>query len=480
MINLKRDTGDNSTERQQASILTFACKLGGTTKNIRPDEKIRSFHRVFLCKKTGKGAHNMMNIIEELEWRGAINQQTDEEGLRKETAAKELGVYCGIDPTGDSMHIGHLIPFMVLKRFQLAGHKPVILIGGATGSIGDPSGKSEERVLQTEEQVAKNIEKLTAQVQKLFDAGKDEKSIRLVNNLEWTGEMTLLDFLRNVGKSFNVNTMLAKDIVASRLETGISFTEFTYQIMQAMDYLHLYRNEDVQLQVGGADQWGNITAGLEFIRKQEGHDAKAFGLTIPLLLKADGTKFGKTAGGSIWLDPEKTTPYEFYQFWLNQDDRDVVKYLKYFTFLSQEQIDALEEKVETEPHKREAQKTLAREMTLFVHGASALADAEKISAALFSGEVKELTASQIEEGFKNMPTFEAPKEERNIVEWLVDVVGIEPSRRQAREDINNGAISINGEKVTDVDALITPENSFEGRFILVRKGKKKYFLVKLV
>lgn len=421
-----------------------------------------------------------MNIIDELEWRGAINQQTDEVGLRKLVSEKEIGVYCGIDPTGDSMHIGHLIPFMVLRRFQLAGHKPVILVGGATGSIGDPSGKSEERVLQSAEQVEKNIQKLTAQVQKLFDAGKDEKSIRLVNNLEWTGELTLLDFLRNVGKSFNVNTMLAKDIVASRLETGISFTEFTYQILQSIDFLHLFRNEDVQLQVGGADQWGNITAGLEFIRKQESAEAKAFGLTIPLLLKADGTKFGKTAGGAIWLDAEKTTPYEFYQFWLNQDDRDVVRYLKYFTFLSQEEIDTLAKQVDAEPHKRAAQKTLAREMTLFVHGEEALADAEKITAALFSGEVKDLTAKQIEEGFKNMPTFEAPKEERNIVEWLVDVVGIEPSRRQAREDINNGAISINGEKETDVDAVIKPENSFEERFILVRKGKKKYFLVKLV
>ena len=421
-----------------------------------------------------------MNIIDELEWRGAINQQTDEAGLRELISEKEIGVYCGIDPTGDSMHIGHLIPFMVLKRFQLAGHKPVILVGGATGSIGDPSGKSEERVLQSAEQVEENIQKLTAQVQKLFDAGKDEKSIRLVNNLEWTGELTLLDFLRNVGKSFNVNTMLSKDIVASRLETGISFTEFTYQILQSIDFLHLYRNEDVQLQVGGADQWGNITAGLEFIRKQESAEAKAFGLTIPLLLKADGTKFGKTAGGAIWLDAEKTTPYEFYQFWLNQDDRDVVRYLKYFTFLSQDDINALAEQVEAEPHKRAAQKTLAREMTLFVHGEEALADAEKITAALFSGEVKDLTAKQIEEGFKNMPTFEAPKEKRNIVEWLVDVVGIEPSRRQAREDIKNGAISINGEKETDVEATIKPENSFEERFILVRKGKKKYFLVKLV
>ena len=421
-----------------------------------------------------------MNIIDELEWRDAINQQTDEAGLKKLIDQKKVGLYCGVDPTGDSMHIGHLIPFMILKRFQLAGHRPVIVIGGATGSIGDPSGKSEERVLQTSEQVQHNVDKLTRQMEKLFDAGKNEKSIRMVNNLDWTKEISLLDFLRNIGKSFNVNTMLSKDIVASRLETGISFTEFTYQILQSIDFLHLYRHEDVQLQIGGADQWGNITAGLEYIRKQEGSEAEAYGLTIPLMLKADGTKFGKTAGGAIWLDPEKTTPYEFYQFWLNQDDRDVVKYLKYFTFLTKEKIEVLGEKIATEPHKREAQKTLASEMTLFVHGEQALKDAEKITAALFSGDVKSLTADQIEEGFKNMPTFESSKEERNIVEWLVDVVGIEPSRRQAREDIKNGALSMNGEKITDVEAIVTPENSFDERFILIRKGKKKYFLIKLV
>ncbi|MFZ1393392.1 MAG: tyrosine--tRNA ligase, partial [Trichococcus flocculiformis] len=276
-----------------------------------------------------------MNIIDELEWRGAINQQTDAEGLRKLTEDEQIGLYCGVDPTGDSLHIGHLIPFIVLKRFQLAGHRPVILIGGATGSIGDPSGKSEERVLQSMDQVVENANALTAQMKKLFlsDSSAD---IRLVNNYDWTKDLTLLDFLRDFGKNFNINTMLAKDIVASRLDTGISFTEFTYQILQSMDFLHLFQNEGVNLQIGGQDQWGNITAGLDLIRKKEGTEAKAFGLTIPLMLKADGTKFGKTAGGAVWLDPKKTTPYEFYQFWVNQDDRDVIKYLKYFTFLSKE------------------------------------------------------------------------------------------------------------------------------------------------
>lgn len=419
----------------------------------------------------------MMNIIDELEWRGAINQQTDAEGLRKLTSEKSISLYCGVDPTGDSMHIGHLIPFMMLKRFQLAGHRPVILIGGATGTIGDPSGRTSERTLQTMDQVQKNVDALTAQMKKLF-LNEGDTGLRMVNNYDWTHNLTILDFLRDYGKNFSVNTMLAKDIVASRLDSGISFTEFSYQILQSMDFHHLFKNEDVQLQIGGADQWGNITSGLDLIRKKEGPEAKAFGLTIPLMLKADGTKFGKTAGGAIWLDPNKTTPFEFYQFWANTDDRDVIRYLKFFTFLTKEQIDALEEKVQTEPHKREAQRVLAEEMTKFVHSEEALEQAKKISAALFSGDIKALTADEIEQGFKDMPTFHASKETKNIIDWLVDL-GIEPSKRQAREDITNGAITLNGEKVTDTDMEVTTENSFDGRFMIVRKGKKSYSLVKL-
>ncbi|PES64086.1 tyrosine--tRNA ligase [Bacillus cereus] len=418
-----------------------------------------------------------MNIIDELEWRGAINQQTDEEGLRELVEEKKISLYCGVDPTGDSMHIGHLIPFMMMKRFQLAGHHPVILIGGATGTIGDPSGRQSERQLQTLEVVQHNVDALTAQMKKLFDFGGNSE-VKMVNNYDWTHKINIIEFLRDYGKNFSINSMLAKDIVASRLDTGISFTEFTYQILQAMDFHHLYTKEDVQLQIGGSDQWGNITSGLDLIRKLEGHEAKVFGLTIPLLLKSDGTKFGKSAGGAVWLDPEKTTPFEFYQFWVNTDDRDVIKYLKYFTFLQKERIDELAAKVETEPHKREAQKVLAEEMTKFVHGEEAFLQAVKITAALFSGDIKSLTADEIEQGFKEMPTFESSKEQKNIVEWLVDL-GIEPSRRQAREDINNGAISMNGEKVTDVATDVTVENSFDGRFIIIRKGKKNYSLVKL-
>lgn len=420
-----------------------------------------------------------MNIIDDLMWRGAINQMTDEEGLRQLTQEKSVSLYCGVDPTGDSMHIGHLIPFMILRRFQLAGHRPVIVIGGATGSIGDPSGRTSERVLQTKEQVQHNVEKLTAQMKRLFlTSQEDQEAVRLVNNYDWTKELSLLDFLRDYGKHFNLNTMLAKDVVASRLEVGISFTEFSYQILQSIDYLQLFRKEDVQVQIGGADQWGNITAGLELIRKVEGAESRAYGLTIPLMLKSDGTKFGKSAGGAVWLDPEKTTPYEFYQFWLNQDDRDVIKYIKYFTFLEKEEIEALETAVQEEPHKRQAQKRLAEEVTRFVHGEAALQDALKITNALFTGDVQQLNADEIEQGFKNMPTFESEKVEQNLATWLVDL-GIEPSRRQSREDIQNGAISINGEKITDLEHVWTPDQSFEGRFVLVRRGKKKYFLVKL-
>ncbi|MCR8659847.1 tyrosine--tRNA ligase [Paenibacillus endoradicis] len=418
-----------------------------------------------------------MNIIDELEWREAINQQTDAEGLRELTTTKAVSLYCGVDPTGDSMHIGHLIPFMMLKRFQLAGHRPVILIGGATGTIGDPSGRQSERSLQTLEEVQANVEALTAQLKRLFITDGDNQ-VRMVNNYDWTHKINVIDFLRDYGKNFSINTMLAKDVVSSRLDSGISFTEFAYQILQSLDYLHLYQNEDVQLQIGGSDQWGNITSGLDLIRKKEGSEAKAFGLTIPLMLKADGTKFGKTAGGAIWLDPNKTTPFEFYQFWANTDDRDVVKYLKYFTFLDKETVESLAEKVQTEPHKREAQKALAEEMTKFVHGEEMLEQAKRITAALFSGDIRSLTADEIEQGFKEMPTFTVDKESKNIIDWLIDI-GIEPSKRQAREDITKGAISMNGEKVADIEFTVTADHAIGGRFIIIRKGKKNYSLVKL-
>lgn len=416
-----------------------------------------------------------MDILEDLKWRGAINQETDEEGLRELLNEKKISLYCGTDPTGDSLHIGHLIPFIMLKRFEMAGHHPYILVGGGTGSIGDPSGRKTERQLQTKEQVEHNVQALTEQVTRLFGGSGH---VTFVNNFDWLSQFNLLDFLRDYGKEFNVNTMIRKDVVASRLENGISFTEFTYQILQSIDFLTLYRDHDVQLQIGGSDQWGNITAGIDLIHKKEGQDAKVFGLTIPLMLKADGTKFGKTAGGAVWLDPKKTSPYEFYQFWLNQDDRDVVKYLKYFTFLSHDEIDALAEKVKTQPEKREAQRALAREVTTFVHGENAMHEAEKISEILFSGDIKELTAEQVEQVFGKMPSVEVSREKQNLVIWLVDN-GIEPSRRQAREDVKNGAIRVNGERIQDLDYELDPTAAFDGKYVVIRRGKKKYFLAKV-
>ena len=416
-----------------------------------------------------------MDILEDLKWRGAINQETDEEGLRELLNEKKISLYCGTDPTGDSLHIGHLIPFIMLKRFEMAGHHPYILVGGGTGSIGDPSGRKTERQLQTKEQVEHNVQALTEQVTRLFGGSGH---VTFVNNFDWLSQFNLLDFLRDYGKEFNVNTMIRKDVVASRLENGISFTEFTYQILQSIDFLTLYRDHDVQLQIGGSDQWGNITAGIDLIHKKEGQDAKVFGLTIPLMLKADGTKFGKTAGGAVWLDPKKTSPYEFYQFWLNQDDRDVVKYLKYFTFLSHDEIDALAEKVKTQPEKREAQRALAREVTTFVHGEEAMHEAEKISEILFSGDIKELTAEQVEQVFGKMPSVEVSREKQNLVIWLVDN-GIESSRRQAREDVKNGAIRVNGERIQDLDYELDPTAAFDGKYVVIRRGKKKYFLAKV-
>ncbi|MFD1418248.1 tyrosine--tRNA ligase [Companilactobacillus keshanensis] len=413
-----------------------------------------------------------MNIIDELSWRGLINQQSDEEGLRKLVDEKDISLYCGMDPTGDSMHIGHLLPFMTLKRFGDAGHHPYIVIGGATGSIGDPSGKKAERPMQTMDQVNHNVEALSNQAEKIF------KDFTMVNNYDWTEPIGILDFLRDYGKLFNVNTMLNKEIISSRLEAGISFTEFTYQILQSLDFLTLFRQHDIQLQVGGGDQWGNLTAGLDLIHKAEGQEAKVYALTIPLLLKADGTKFGKTAGGAVWLDAEKTSPYEFYQFWFNQDDKDVINLLKKFTFLTQDEIAALAEKVKTAPEERVAQRTLAEEVTKFVHGEEALKTAEKITDVLFSGEIQALTTDEVAQAFHGVPSEEISSDEINLVDLLI-AANVDKSKRQAREDIQNGAIRINGERLTDTTIMIDPKDSFDGKYIVIRRGKKKYFLAKI-
>lgn len=415
-----------------------------------------------------------MNIIDELQWRGAVNQQTDAEGLYKLTGETSVSLYCGIDPTGDSMHIGHLIPFMILKRFQMAGHHPYIVIGGGTGAIGDPSGRTTERVLQSAEQVAHNAACLTAQMEKLFGG---DGTFSIVNNYDWLSKITLLDFLRDYGKLFSVNSMLAKDVVASRLENGISFTEFSYQILQSIDFYQLYKKYGIRLQIGGADQWGNITNGVEMMRKKEGI-TDTYGLTIPLMLKADGTKFGKTAGGAVWLDPKKTSPYEFYQFWFNQDDRDVVRYLKYFTFLSHEEIDALDQETKERPEARNAQRRLAESITEFVHGKEGLEEAARVTKALFTGDIADLSGTEIEGAFRNTAGNKISGDAMNLTDVLM-AGGVEKSKRQAREDIANGAIRVNGIQVKDPEAPVSAHPNTDGKYVIVRKGKKNYFLIEI-
>ncbi|PGT91194.1 MULTISPECIES: tyrosine--tRNA ligase [Bacillaceae] len=418
----------------------------------------------------------MSDLLKDLQFRGLVNQVTDEEGLAKALEEGEISLYSGFDPTADSLHIGHLLPVLTLRRFQLHGHHPIALVGGATGLIGDPSGKKAERTLNTSDIVQNWSDRIKGQLSRFLDFELDKNPAVIVNNFDWIGSLDVISFLRDVGKNFGINYMLAKDSVQTRIESGISFTEFSYMILQSYDFLKLYQNNNCKLQIGGSDQWGNITAGLELIRKSE-EDSKAFGLTIPLVTKADGTKFGKTEGGAIWLDAEKTSPYEFYQFWINTDDRDVIKYIKYFTFLTQQEIEDLENEVANAPEKRAAQKALAEEVTKMVHGEDSLKQAIKISQALFSGEIKELTSQEILEGFKDVPSTEISSEEIGLIDLLIEAK-ISPSKRQAREDLSNGAIYINGERVQDLTKVISDEDKIDGKFTVIRRGKKKYFLIR--
>lgn len=422
-----------------------------------------------------------MHILDDLQGRGLINQVTDEDGLRKHLEEEQVTLYCGFDPTADSLHIGHLLPILMLKRFQKAGHRPIGLIGGGTGMIGDPSGRSTERALNSVEVVKGFSEKIKEQMAKLLEFDQGENAAVARNNFEWLSEMTIIDFLRDTGKHFGVNYMLAKESVESRLQQGITFTEFSYMILQSLDFQNLYEKENCTLQIGGSDQWGNITAGMELIRRtkaaEPGEEAKVFGLTVPLITKADGTKFGKTAGGAIWLDPEKTSPYEFYQFWINTDDRDVIKFIRYFTFFDQEEIESLVQEMENAPEKRIAHTRLAEEMTVLVHGEDALQQAKKISKALFEGDIKTLNGNEIEQGFKDVPSKTLAKEEIGLVDLLVNAQ-ISSSKRQAREDIQNGAIYINGERIQELDKVMSEMDRIDNRFTIIRRGKKKYFLIR--
>ncbi|MDA0746442.1 MAG: tyrosine--tRNA ligase [bacterium] len=417
-----------------------------------------------------------MNILDDLEFRGYIYQVTDQKGLQARLAEGPVSLYAGFDPTAESLHVGSMMPLLGLRRFQLAGHKPIGLVGGGTGLIGDPSGKAEERQLNTSDVVAGYTERLKGQLAKFLDFEVKTNPAQVVNNLDWLGEVKTIEFLRDVGKHFPMGYMLAKESVASRLETGISFTEFSYMVLQAYDFMELKRVHSCDLQIGGSDQWGNITAGIELIRRRL--NQQGYGLTFPLLAKSDGSKFGKTESGTIWLDPEKTTPYQFYQFWINTDDQDAVRFLKFFTFLSQDEILNLEEEVNNHPEKREAQRVLAEEVTTLVHDAEATGRAERISKALFYGNLGELSGQEIEEGFSDVPSFTMEsREEAGLLDLLVSA-GVVSSKRQAREDVKNGAIYLNGERCAEMGKMISPSDGLCGKYLVVRRGKQKYYLVK--
>ncbi len=416
-----------------------------------------------------------MNIIDELSWRGAVNQMTDEEGLRKLTEEKSISLYCGVDPTGDSMHIGHLIPFMMLKRFANAGHHPYVVIGGGTGAIGDPSGRKTERQLQTLDKIKANAEKLKAQFMHLFG---DSENITFVNNYDWLSQISLLDFLRDYGKLFSVNIMLSKEVVASRLEAGISFTEFSYQILQSIDFEHLFSHNDVQLQIGGADQWGNITAGTDLVHKMRGRTA--FGLTFPLLLDGSGKKFGKSEGNAMFMSAERTSVYDWYQFFLRSADEDVIRYLKVFSLKSLEEIAELEKQMKANPEARIPQKALAEELTLLIHGPEGLKAAQEATATLFGGETRGKTAAELEMVFKDVKSAALPLAEivGKSVYAVAAAAGMFKSNGEARRMAQQGGLSLNGAKAGP-DRVFADADLVDGRVAVLRSGKKNYFLLRV-
>lgn len=407
-----------------------------------------------------------MNLYEELQWRGLIHNITDEKVIEKLNKG-ELTFYLGADPTGDSLHVGHMLVYLFAKRLQSVGNHPIFLIGGATGFIGDPKPSSERQLL-SQEIIKHNASCLYEQVSSLFQCD-------MVNNYDWTHSIDILTFLRVYGKFFNVSYMINKETVKARLESGISYTEFSYQILQALDFEHLYHEKNCQLQIGGQDQWGNITSGLELIRKLHGADAEAYGITVPLFTKSDGTKFGKSEGGAVWLDPKKTTPYAFYQFWINTPDNDVIRELKQFTFLSKEEIEALEQTFINEPHKRVAQKALAKEMTILVHGEEAYEQAVKLSEALFSGDISKLTKEEIETLFNGVPTYRVT-ESISLIDALVNVKAAS-SKREAREFIQNGATLVNGSQNKDLNFMVSKDDAIGKMYTVIRRGKKNYYLI---
>jgi tyrosyl-tRNA synthetase len=423
-----------------------------------------------------------MDILDDLQWRGLVADCTDTPGLLKRLGESPVTLYCGFDPTADSLHVGHLVPLIALRRFQNAGHNPIAVAGGATGSIGDPSGKTAERSLLTKEQIKSNVEAVKPQLARLLDFDASANPARLVDNADWTAQVTFLDFLRDIGKHFSVNQMIAKESVRARMEdreVGISYTEFSYQLLQAFDFLHLNNAFQCELQIGGSDQWGNITAGMDLIRKKTGRSA--FGLTLPLITKADGTKFGKTEGGAVWLDPKRTGVYRFYQFWINTDDRDVIRYLKFFTFLGRDEIAALEAAHTANPGAREAHRALAKAVTDLIHGPAATQEAVRASEILFGGSLDGIAESTFAEIVGEVPTKDVPRATLDgagtpLLELLVHA-GLCPSKGQARKDVEGGGVYFNNVRETNPQRAVTGESLLFGKHLLLRKGKKNYVVV---
>ncbi|MDB6059303.1 MAG: tyrS [Verrucomicrobiales bacterium] len=423
-----------------------------------------------------------MNIFEELEWRGLVADCTDREQLRPRVAQSPITLYAGFDPTADSLHVGSLVPLLALRRFQLLGHHSIAVAGGATGMIGDPSGKSAERQLLTRDIIDANIAAVKKQLARLLDFETKTNPARLVDNADWTANISFLDFLREIGKHFSVNQMVAKESVRARMEdreTGISYTEFSYMLLQAFDFYHLRKDFNCELQIGGTDQWGNITAGIELTRKKL--SVPTYGLTLPLITNADGSKFGKTVAGAIWLDPNKTSPYRFYQFWIRVDDRDVVRYLKYFTFLTKDEIEALAAQHEKQPEARAAHKALAKSVTDLIHGEAATAEAVRASEILFGGGLEGISEATFNDIVGEAPTKDLEKskldgEGLQFVELMV-IAGLATSKGQARKDIEGGGAYINNVREQNPQRLVTTNDLLFGKNILLRKGKRNYVAI---
>jgi tyrosyl-tRNA synthetase len=420
-----------------------------------------------------------MNIFDELEWRGLVADCTDAPELKKRLEAAPIVLYAGFDPTAESLHLGNLVPLLALRRFQLHGHHPIALAGGATGMVGDPSGRAAERQLLTKEALDRNIACIKEQLRRLLDFESASNPARLLDNADWTAPVSYLDFLRDIGKHFSVNQMMAKESVRARMEdreSGLSYTEFSYMLLQAFDFFHLHQAHRCELQIGGSDQWGNITAGMELTRKKAG--ARVFGLTLPLILNSDGSKFGKTAAGAVWLDARQTSVYRFYQFWMRSDDRDVVSYLKFFTFLSREEIESLAAQHLARPEARQAHKALARAMTDLIHGPSAAAEAARASEILFGGGLEGVAESTFNEIVGEAPTRELAKArlegEGAPLAELLTVAGLCPSKGQARKDIEGGGVYVNNIREAGAQRRLTAADLLFGKYLLLRKGKRNY------